>query len=211
MKFNKNLIVMMAFVCFVSLTSALTLETGTEILNTCLGDSFNITQDSTVDFLVINSTCAGDANNLTAFFNPNNLYIENTNDSAGTLYFYVIDGKRITFSNGTIIDVLFQQTFGVTLPASESLTVLNYPYQVNQGVCTSLLNLHTFTTGYLGIILLTVMFGILLSVVIGMFYFGASSDVKLGSIVSVAILVLIFAIIIGLSALVTTTLCNLSA
>ena len=66
---------------FIPFIQAVTFENGTIIKNNCLGYNFTLQENLTVTSLVINSTCAGDTNNITAFFSPINLSIKNTNAS----------------------------------------------------------------------------------------------------------------------------------
>ena len=76
--------------------SAVTFESGTTITNNCLGYNFTLLSDLTVDSIVVNSTCEGDINNLTAFYNTTDLHIQNINATgSGTIQLYDIPSGYI--------------------------------------------------------------------------------------------------------------------
>jgi len=81
------------------LGSAISLSKDAQIQNNCLGYNFTIIANSTLDSFVINSTCAGDVNNLTLFINPTLLAIKNTNATGNGIF--QVQGTNILASNGT--------------------------------------------------------------------------------------------------------------
>ena len=107
------------------LVNAVSLESGTIISNDCLGDSYTLQSNLVVDQLVINSTCAGDVNNLVAFYNPIGLHIKNTGTTVGEIQLYSLQnnmivkntdtGEKLFTSNGDLDE------YGATLTADTTI------------------------------------------------------------------------------------------
>lgn len=114
---------------FLPLTSAIELEKGTIIQNICLGDSYEIIENSTLDSLTVNSTCEGDINNITAFYSPILLAINNTNSTSGTISLFNLNDDVIVFDNGTRI-----YSSGVNDSINITLNSGQYIYVYGDGV-----------------------------------------------------------------------------
>lgn len=80
---------------------AISLSKDAQIQNTCLGYNFTIIENSTLDYFIINSTCAGDVNNITLFVNPTLLAIKNTNATGKGILQVSGTNMLLSFSNGT--------------------------------------------------------------------------------------------------------------
>jgi len=102
-------------------------------------------------------------------------------------------------------------TTGYTLkinPSAESNVLVFQQGTIDQGICTSLLNLHTLTAGQLTLIVLLIVFGIVLSIVLISMKL-TTGEVSPMAVGSVFIIILIGAIMLAVSALITTSLCAL--
>lgn len=90
----------------------------------------------------------------------------------------------------------------------------NYIYitysQIGSGICSSILNIHTLTSGQLGLIFLVVMFGVILSLVFGIIHF-QSERANPWTAAAIFIVVMVCAILLSFSALITTALCTLGS
>ena len=91
--------------------SALTLQNGTIITNYCLNQNFTLTQNATIDKIVVNSTCAGDINNITAFYNPVNLSIKNIGSTIGNITLLNVS-VGVAIKNETGNQILFVSSVG---------------------------------------------------------------------------------------------------
>lgn len=107
---------------------AVEFESGTVITNYCLNHNFTLLSNLTADQIVVNSTCESDINNLTAFYNPIDLHIQNIGTGNGTIQLYdladklvvkdltnnnllfasdgITDDYNVTFNTGVIIQII---------------------------------------------------------------------------------------------------------
>lgn len=105
-------------------------------------------------------------------------------------------------------------TYILTIPSGSSLLLIGGSSQIEQGVCSTLLNLHTLTAGKMALLFLAFTFMIVLGAVSWIFYLtgdkaDAGSGVNPYMMIIVFIAMLIGAILVGISALITTSLCAL--
>lgn len=104
-----------------------------------------------------------------------------------------------------------QSQFLLEIPSGSSL--LTFGELQSTGVCSTLLNLHTLTAGKMALLFLVFIFGIILATVFGIITLtGGESTTEKGNpymVIFVFIAMLVGAILVGISALITTSLCAL--
>lgn len=114
---------------FISLASAVDIENGTIITNTCFDQNLSISS-MTLDKLVVNCTLSGDTDNITAFYNITtestitNLKAAQTNISLfGLPVKFIV--KDSTADNLLFASTASNQDYNVTIPANHQIELIN--------------------------------------------------------------------------------------